>query len=55
VGFVEVWVNGRKAVPKRYTATLYNGQSVYVKQGFYRNPSGRTHVVYHDGLRRYRP
>jgi hypothetical protein len=52
-GFVEVWRNGRKVVRKKRVATLYYGQSVYVKQGFYRSPTSWTSVVFHDGLRRY--
>ena len=55
VGFVKLVVNGRVKVPKRHMATLYAGQSVYVKQGFYRAPSGQTSVIYQDGLQRFRP
>lgn len=55
VGFVELRLNGRVVIRKTHTATLYQGMSAYVKQGFYRNPSGRTTVIYHDGLRRFRP
>jgi hypothetical protein len=54
-GVVRLVVNGRVKVPRRHMATLYAGQSVYIKQGFYRAPSGRTSVVYHDGLQRFRP
>lgn len=52
VGFVEVWVNGRNVVPKTFTPTLYAGQSVYLKQGYYRSAFSGTTVVYHDGMRR---
>jgi hypothetical protein len=52
VGFVEVWVNRQRVVPKTSTPTLYEGQSVYLKQGYYRAPYGGTSVVYHDGMRR---
>lgn len=50
VGFVEVWVNGVKVVPKTHAATLYTGQDVYVKQGFYRGDSSLTSEIVHDGL-----
>jgi hypothetical protein len=53
-GHLHLWVNGRSVV-KAGRPTLYRGQGVYVKQGFYRAPSSRTSVVYHDGLRRFRP
>lgn len=51
-GFVELWLNGEVVVPLTPAATLYSGDGVYVKQGFYRNKSAYTAVVYHDGLRR---
>jgi hypothetical protein len=54
-GFVEVWMNGRKVVPKTYTPTLYAGQFVYVKQGYVRGPAAWRASVFHDGLTRYRP
>jgi hypothetical protein len=54
-GFVEVWVNGRRRVPRTSAPTLYPGQGVYVKQGFYRGPGSTSSVVFHDGMRRYRP
>jgi polysaccharide lyase-like protein len=52
VGFVEVWVNRAKVLKKKTLATLYAGQGVYLKQGFYRAAYGGTTVVYHDGMRR---
>lgn len=52
VGFVELWVNGKKVVPKSNLATLYEEQGVYLKEGFYRRPYNRTSTVYHDALRR---
>jgi hypothetical protein len=55
IGFVQLWVNGRRRIPKTHTATLYRGQGVYVKQGFYRGDSQRTTTIYHDGLRRFHP
>jgi hypothetical protein len=53
-GFVRVWVNGSRRV-SRHIATLYKGQGVYVKQGFYRGPSSKTSHIYHDGLQRFHP
>jgi hypothetical protein len=52
-GFVEVWRNGRKVVGLKRVPTLYYGRFVYVKQGFYRGPTGWSSVVYHDGMRRF--
>lgn len=51
-GFVEVWVNGSRVVPKTFTPTLYNGQGTYLKQGYYRAAYSGTTVVYHDGMRK---
>ena len=53
-GFIRVWVNGSRKV-SRHVATLYQGQGVYVKQGFYRGPSSKTSHIYHDGLQRFHP
>jgi hypothetical protein len=51
VGFVELWYDGRLVVPKRHVATLFPGQTNYLKQGLYRDASTRpTQVVYHDGF-----
>jgi MYXO-CTERM domain-containing protein len=51
VGFVELYLNGELAIPKRSIATLFPGQSNYMKAGLYRNniiePVGR---VWHDGF-----
>ncbi|HYI03018.1 MAG TPA: polysaccharide lyase [Hyalangium sp.] len=51
VGFVELWHNRERAVPKRNLATMYAGTKNYLKLGLYRNdtvtPVG---VVYHDGF-----
>jgi Polysaccharide lyase len=55
VGFVQLWVNGRLAIKKTHAPTLYSGQGVSVRQGFYRGESKRTTVIYHDGLRRFKP
>jgi hypothetical protein len=54
-GFVQLWVNGQLKIPKTHLATLYKGQGVYLKQGFYRGHSSLTTTIYHDALRRYRP
>ena len=53
-GFVSLWMNGKRRA-RGHTATLYKGQGVYVKQGFYRGPSSRTSIVYQDGLQRFHP
>jgi len=53
-GFVALRVNGKRRA-RGHAATLYKGQGVYVKQGYYRGPSSKTSVVYHDGLQRFRP
>jgi hypothetical protein len=53
-GFVELAVNGRVVVPRIATATLYAGQGVYLKQGFYRGPSAATSHIYHGGVTRFR-
>jgi Polysaccharide lyase/Bacterial Ig domain len=52
VGFVEVWKDGTLVVSKTPIATLYSGQGVYLKQGYYRAPYSSTAVVYQDGMRR---
>jgi hypothetical protein len=54
-GLVSLWINGRHVLRKAGIPTLYPGQGVYVKQGFYRNKSSLSTVIYHDGLRRFRP
>ena len=46
-GFVELTVNGQPLVTRKTTATLYRGQGVYFKQGFYRGPSGFESLLYH--------
>ena len=53
-GFLRLWVNGRRRV-KSHAATLYKGQGVYAKQGFYRGPSSKTSIIFHDGMQRFRP
>ncbi|MCY1076288.1 heparin lyase I family protein [Archangium lansingense] len=50
VGFVELYRNGQLVLPKRNAATLYAGQSNYLKVGLYRNSTiAPVGVVYHDG------
>ena len=51
-GFVEMWVDGKRVVPLTQTPTLYEGQGVYLKQGYYRSPHAQSTVVFHDGTRR---
>jgi Polysaccharide lyase len=53
-GFVLVRVNGSRKV-SAHTATLYRGEGVYLKQGFYRGASSKTTTIFHDGMKRYRP
>jgi hypothetical protein len=55
VGLVALRVNGRQVVRATRIATLYPGQAVYVKQGYYRSPAGFSTFVLHDAMRRYRP
>jgi hypothetical protein len=51
-GFVEVWVDGDKVVPKTSTPTLYAGLDLYLKQGNYRAVSDERSVLYVDGMRK---
>lgn len=51
IGFVEVWLNGRRVVKRTATPTLYAGQGVYLKQGYYRAAYTRPTVIYLDGTR----
>jgi hypothetical protein len=56
VGFIELYHNGRLALPRKYMATLDRGEDgraieAYLKQGLYRSYDfDRTGVLYHDGL-----
>jgi Polysaccharide lyase/Bacterial Ig domain len=53
VGFVEIWKDGSVVVSKTAIATLYSGQGVYLKQGYYRAPNyPSTAILYQDGMRR---
>jgi hypothetical protein len=55
-GFVELWHDGRKVVPRTWTATLYrdeDGRAIpnYLKIGLYRSSAIKaTQVIYHDAL-----
>ncbi|NTX35535.1 heparin lyase I family protein [Myxococcus sp. CA051A] len=50
VGFVELYLDGKLVMPKRYIATQYSGQVNYLKIGLYRNDTiTQTGIVYHDG------
>lgn len=52
-GFVELWADGRRVVPRTSMATMYaSDNSVYLKQGYYRRDSGYPTVLYLDGTRR---
>ncbi len=51
VGFVELYKDGKLAVPKRFVATQFSGDVNYLKLGLYRNDSiSQVGVVYHDGF-----
>ncbi|MFP2906101.1 heparin lyase I family protein [Pyxidicoccus sp. 3LFB2] len=50
VGFVELYLNGKLVLPKRYIATQFAGQLNYLKVGLYRSDTvAQTGIVYHDG------
>ncbi len=50
VGFVELYLNGKLVLPKRYIATQYSRQLNYLKVGLYRSDTlAQTGIVYHDG------
>jgi hypothetical protein len=46
-GWVELYDGDRLVVSRKRTATLYPGQGVYFKQGFYRQPSGFESLLFH--------
>ncbi|HEX8704106.1 MAG TPA: polysaccharide lyase [Myxococcaceae bacterium] len=51
VGFIELWHNREKVVPRRGLATMYAGTKNYLKLGLYRNETiAPVGVVYHDGF-----
>lgn len=51
-GSVQVWLDRRTVVAETHTPTLYAGQSVYLKQGFYRAPSAVTSELFIADTRR---
>lgn len=51
-GFLELFVNGRRATGRVRTRTLYPGRANYLKLGYYREAGiRRPGVVYQDGMR----
>jgi MYXO-CTERM domain-containing protein len=51
VGFIELWHNREKVVPRRSLATMYAGTKNYLKLGLYRSDTvSQVGVVYHDGF-----
>jgi hypothetical protein len=54
-GFVELWQDGIRRLPRLHVATLYpDSGAVYLKHGFYRGAADFTNVVYSDEFRRAR-
>jgi len=52
-GFVEVFADGERWVPRTEGATMFNNHGAYWKQGFYRAQwRGGINTVLHDGARR---
>jgi hypothetical protein len=51
-GFVELKLDGRTVVPRTRQATLYAGQSAYLKQGLYRAPSDFAATILHSAVTR---
>jgi hypothetical protein len=51
VGFIELWHNRERVLPRRNLATTYAGMKSYLKLGLYRNDTiAPVGVVYHDGF-----
>jgi uncharacterized protein (TIGR03382 family) len=51
VGFVELYMNGQRVLPKYHVATQFSGQRNYLKLGLYRDESiAPTGIVFHDGF-----
>jgi hypothetical protein len=51
VGFVELWHNRERVLPKRNLATMYAGMNIYLKLGLYRSDTiSQPGIVYHDGF-----
>ena len=46
LGFIELWLDNNNVLPKTFRRTLYPGEGVYLKQGFYRGACACTSVVY---------
>lgn len=51
-GLVELWLDGRRVIKPTATPTLYTGDDVYLKQGFYRAASSLDTTVVIAGTRR---
>ncbi len=51
-GLLQVWLDKKQVLPATHTPTLYAGESVYLKQGFYRASSSVTSEVYVAGTKR---
>ena len=51
-GLLQVWLDRKQVVPETRTPTLYEGQGVYLKQGFYRQASAGSSEVYVSDTRR---
>ncbi len=49
-GFVALDVDGTRIVPRTPQATLYRGQSAYLKQGLYRQPVDFPSTILHTGV-----
>jgi uncharacterized protein (TIGR03382 family) len=51
VGLIELWYDGQQVVPQTNVATLFAGQTCYLKQGLYRDAATEpVQVVYHDNF-----
>jgi hypothetical protein len=54
IGFIELWIDGKKVIPYTKLATLYSGYGVNPKQGYYRRGGATwSAAIYHDGMTRY--
>lgn len=51
-GFVELWKDGKRVVPKTNLPTIYLGKPNYLKVGNYRYPGKRPGVLYVDEVKR---
>lgn len=51
VGFVELWYDGARVLPKTFGRNMYPGQKNYLKQGLYRSDTiAVTGTLFHDGM-----